>query len=94
MLKCENCIYKKVCINGANYKNAEVCKDFINKNDAVLVKCVKNQAICFGETICPNCGIHLEETSKIITNEDDYDRLFYDFQPRFCANCGAKFKED
>lgn len=28
MAKCENCYHKKVCINGANYKNAENCKQY------------------------------------------------------------------
>lgn len=28
MPKCENCLHKKDCIDGANFKNAESCKKF------------------------------------------------------------------
>lgn len=33
MLKCEHCIHKKICIDGANYRNAEACRNYINEND-------------------------------------------------------------
>lgn len=36
MPKCENCYHKKVCINGANYKNAENCKQY--KPESLIVK--------------------------------------------------------
>ena len=61
--------------------------------DVAPVKHVKNQATIFGETLCPNCGIHLEETSKIVTSEDG-DVAHYQFQPKFCANCGARMDGD
>lgn len=32
-LKCEHCIHKNVCIDGANYRNAERCRNFINEKD-------------------------------------------------------------
>ena len=32
-LKCEHCIHKKICIDGANYRNAEACRNYINEND-------------------------------------------------------------
>ena len=38
MLKCEKCIHKKICIDGANYKNAEACRNFVNENDVAPVK--------------------------------------------------------
>lgn len=31
MAKCEKCYHNKVCINGANYKNAESCIHFKDK---------------------------------------------------------------
>lgn len=40
MLKCENCIHKKVCINGVNFQNAESCRQYFNENDVVkVVRC-------------------------------------------------------
>lgn len=61
--------------------------------DVAPVKHIKNQATVFGETLCPNCGIHLDETSKIVTSEDG-DVDYYQFQPKFCANCGARMDGD
>ena len=40
MLKCEKCIHKKICIDGANYKNAEACSNFVNENDVFeVIRC-------------------------------------------------------
>lgn len=33
MSKCNKCIHRKVCIDGANYKNAESCKYYIAEDD-------------------------------------------------------------
>ena len=88
-LKCEHCIHKKVCIDGANYRNAEECRNFINENDIVVVKHAQNLAKYFGEIVCSACGIHLDETARIIEDEFTDDKHYYDFQPRFCPNCGA-----
>lgn len=35
MAKCENYYHRKICIDGANYKNAENCKQYINEADIV-----------------------------------------------------------
>ena len=32
MTKCENCYHKKVCIDSANYKSAENCRQYKDKN--------------------------------------------------------------
>ena len=32
MVKCENCYHRKICINGANYKNAENCRRYKDKS--------------------------------------------------------------
>ncbi len=60
--------------------------------DVEPVRHVTNRAKYFGETLCPNCGIHLDETSRISEDENEGgDIIHYEFQPSFCANCGAKF---
>lgn len=76
----------------------EAIRDKIVENGEISVepvRHVKNRAKYFGETLCPNCGIHLDETSRISEDEnDDGDIIYYDFQPSFCANCGAKLDGD
>ena len=56
------------------------------------VKRAKNLATQFGETICTNCGVHLGEVLRIVREYNGDDAVYY-YQPKYCANCGAKFDE-
>ena len=58
--------------------------------DVAPVKHAKNLAPHFGETICGSCGVCLDEMMRII-REEDGDYGVYGYQPKYCANCGAKF---
>ena len=63
MLKCEKCIHKKICIDGANYKNAEACRNFVNKNDFMPVK---HGRWIYGEYDIPHCSECGSEVMPII----------------------------
>lgn len=80
MLKCEKCIHKKICIDGANYKNAEACRNFINENDIVLVKHGHWHwsVECFHD-VC-SCCAHLSKDSNDLEN----------YPYKFFPHCGAK----
>lgn len=39
---------------------------------------------------CSNCGIVLSEYQQIEIDEDDGERIFYDYRPKYCPNCGRK----
>ena len=39
---------------------------------------------------CSNCGIVLSEYQQIEVDEDDGERYFYDYRPKYCPNCGRK----
>lgn len=41
---------------------------------------------------CSNCGIILSEYQKI--EEDDGERFFYDYRPKYCPNCGRRIVEE
>ena len=36
---CEKCIHKKVCIDGANYKNADKCEKFADEELILRLPC-------------------------------------------------------
>lgn len=74
MLKCEKCIHNKICIDGANYKNAEACRNFVNENDFVPVK---HGRWIYGKYDIPHCS---ECGSEVMPNNISL----------FCPNCGAK----
>ena len=39
---------------------------------------------------CSNCGIVLSEYQQVEIDEDDGERFFYDYRPKYCPNCGRK----
>lgn len=42
------------------------------------------------EFICSECGIVLEGWTKVVTDEDDGEMYFYEYEFKYCPNCGAK----
>ena len=38
MSKCNNCYHNKVCIDSANYKNAENCRQYVSEKDVQEVR--------------------------------------------------------
>nr|DAE23429.1 MAG TPA: zinc-ribbon containing domain protein [Siphoviridae sp. ctcuE16] len=91
MLKCEKCIHKKICIDGANYRNAEVCRNFVNENDFTPVvhgHWVYNQNghdWGLGAWECSLC--------HSVNNNLPIDKRFSPYVyagSKYCPNCGAK----
>lgn len=64
--------------------------DRIPAADVAPVKHARNLAAQFDETICTNCGVHLGEVLRIVREDNGDDAVYY-YQPKYCANCGAKF---
>ena len=44
------------------------------------------------EFVCSNCGIHLEGWTRVVTDEDDGELYYYEYEFKYCPNCGAKMK--
>lgn len=42
------------------------------------------------EFICSECGIVLEGWTKVVTDEDDGEMYFYEYEFKYCPNCGAR----
>lgn len=65
MNKCEKCYHKKVCINGANYKNAGECNHYKDENLIVELPCKVGEKLyvvdyVYGDNAMP----HYELTEK------------------------------
>ena len=65
----------------------------MNNNVAIVPSECDNLAEFQGEVVCGACGIHLEEMTKVIKDEDTGLNEFYDFIPAYCPNCGRRFRQ-
>lgn len=45
------------------------------------------------EFICSECGIVLVDYERLEIDKDDGDENYYEYEFRFCPNCGAKMDE-
>lgn len=88
--------YTVNCNSEENRWNDYAIKDIIRHipaADVAPVKHARNLATQFDETICTNCGVHLGEVLRIVREDNGDDAVYY-YQPKYCANCGAKFDGD
>lgn len=46
------------------------------------------------EFVCSECGIILFDYERLEIDEDDDDENCYEYEFRFCPNCGAKMDEE
>lgn len=46
------------------------------------------------EFICSECGFMVEEFFEKRVDEDDGEVTFYEFEIKYCPNCGAKVVEE
>ncbi|MGN1134461.1 MAG: hypothetical protein ACI4RN_08435 [Oscillospiraceae bacterium] len=83
MYKCSKCYHKKVCIDGANYRFAEKCKNYVPEKDVQEVKHgrwvkeKKDALISWHCSVCEKC-YYLDEPKD----------AFY------CPHCGARMDGD
>lgn len=61
--------------------------------DAQPVVDTENMATVSDEFICKKCGIYLKDYIKVVMDEDNdgyIDEQHYEYEPKFCPECGAK----
>lgn len=87
------------------YCHAKMCKyceymiddiEAMKTADVQFVATTENMAVISDEFICKKCGIYLKNYIKVVMNEDNdgyVDEQHYDYEPKFCPECGAKVKE-
>lgn len=64
--------------------------------DARPVVDTENMATVSDEFICKKCGIYLKDYIKVVMDEDNdgyIDEQHYDYEPKYCPECGAKIVE-
>lgn len=69
--------------------------DDIQKADVQPVAETENMATVSDEFICKKCGIYLIDYVKVVLDEDNdgyIDEQHYDYEPKYCPECGAKVK--
>ena len=70
--------------------------DFIESlptTDVPLVVDTENMAIVPNEFICKKCGVYLKDYIQVVIDEDNdgyIDEQHYEYEPKFCPECGAK----
>ena len=63
--------------------------------DVQSVAETENMATVSDEFICKKCGIYLKDYVKVVLDEDNdgyIDEQHYDYEPKYCPECGAKVK--
>ena len=56
----------------------------------------ENMATVSDDFICKKCGIYLKDYVKVVLDEDNdgyVDEQHYEYEPKFCPECGAKVKQ-
>ena len=76
MSKCSKCYHKKVCIDGANYKTARNCKNYVPVADVQEVKHGHWEIGYFHDRVCSCCAHPSNDLS--------------DYPYNYCPWCGAK----
>lgn len=74
MTKCERCYHNKVCINGANHKNAESCIHFKDKDLIAELPCKVGEILYVIDYDCDSERSYIEKVkchSIEICDEDD-----------------------
>lgn len=91
--------YSELCENrGARDALDEAINDIrtIKGEDVQPVVDTENTATVSDEFICKKCGIYLKDYIKVVMDEDNdgyIDEQHYEYEPKFCPECGAKVKD-
>lgn len=88
---------RKYCfeVDALAYQLCKSVMDYYIATDIQPFVDTENMATVSDEFICKKCGIYLKDYIKVVMNEDNdgyIDEQHYDYEPKFCPECGAKVK--
>ena len=95
-IDCENCYHGKVCAERHIYHDMIVsCPHHIPTADVKEVKHGYNKSSMnpVDEFICSECGAMFADVSLVKEDEENGDINYYEFEFKYCPNCGAKMSE-
>ena len=79
---------------GEPYIHIDSVRSMLKKAaDVQPVVDTENMATVSDEFICKKCGIYLKDYIKVVMDEDNdgyIDEQHYEYEPKFCPECGAK----
>lgn len=79
MPKCEDCLHKNVCVDSANYRSAESCRQYIDADKVTGIKSGHWEQVDETKCKCSEC----EAIAMIAQYPPGADK-------NFCPNCGAR----
>lgn len=96
----EDCSYcdlyyiDKNCWHIANNGSDEDVEKIYNILNYGTADVTRNLAEVSDTFICKECGIHLEDCVKCVYDEDAEDTTHYEYEFKFCPECGRKIVEE
>ena len=89
---------RKYCfeVNALAYQLCKSVMDYYLVKDVQPIVDTENMATVSDEFICKKCGIYLKDYIKVVMDEDNdgyIDEQHYDYEPKFCPECGAKVRD-
>ena len=86
---------RKYCfeVDALAYQLCKSVMDYYLVKDVQPIVDTENMATVSDEFICKKCGIYLKDYIKVVMDEDNdgyIDEQHYDYEPKFCPECGAK----
>lgn len=96
---CKFCIHFEECAKINSRKGSHLnCWEMIDMPEADVVevkrgKNITNMYHC-DEFICSQCGLIMRDLTEVRIDEDNDDECYYEFEFKYCPECGAKMDGD
>lgn len=94
---CARCLESDPCVSASN---GRVCDSAMAEANCLYNAGYRKLGECenigtvhpVDEFKCSVCGITLEGWTRVVTDEDDGELYYYEYEFRYCPNCGARMK--
>lgn len=94
MTDCTDCELGYVASSCWRYGSDGVIEELYNILTYGTADVTRNISVISDSFICENCGIRLEDCTRIIFDEDAEDTTFHEYEFKFCPECGRRIVEE